>query len=124
MNTMEISKIELPVTNIEELDTSKLTKAVKCYINRQARTEHPSGHSDNGGRWYPDGHEACSCCDYIRTPSRGFPYSLMVHCRTITHISALFEVDESLLRKSINAYKKSLKKISVGIEKINQPMNS
>jgi len=61
------------------------------YESRQDRSEHPEGTFDDAGRWYPDDDERCECCDYIRSPSRAYPYSLMVHCRTKKHIRHLIQ---------------------------------
>lgn len=61
------------------------------YERRQARIEHPSGRTDNGGRWYPSDDEHCDCCNMVRQPSRAYPWSLMVHCRTKKHIKNLVE---------------------------------
>lgn len=58
------------------------------YKARQSRSEHPSGTFDKAGRWYPDSQEKCSCCN-VRQPSRAYPYSLLLHCRTKKHITNL-----------------------------------
>lgn len=55
------------------------------YEKRQSRREHPSGSFDRAGRWYASDEERASCCN-VRGPSRAFPYSQMVHCRTLKHI--------------------------------------
>ena len=75
-----------------------ITEAVICYLQRQARYDHPDGHGDNGGRWYPSDSERQACCNSIREPSRSFPWSLMTHCRTLKHICNLFKVDEKEVR--------------------------
>jgi hypothetical protein len=46
----------------------------------------PTGRNDSGGRWYPSDKEICSCCKSIRQPSREYPWSLWMHCRTLKHI--------------------------------------
>lgn len=68
--------------------------AAQIYVNRQNRAIHPLGHTDSGGRWYPDRSERCECCNMIREPSRRWPYSLMIHCRTARHIARLYDVTE------------------------------
>lgn len=59
------------------------------YGLRQSRAEHPDGKFDKAGRWYPSDEESQDCCDTVRSPSRGWPYSLMLHCRTRKHITQL-----------------------------------
>lgn len=59
------------------------------YESRKTRNSHPDGTFDNGGRWYPSESEHCPCCESIRGPSRNWPYSLMVHCRSKKHIKNL-----------------------------------
>ena len=63
--------------------------AEEIYATRKSRREHPDGTFDKAGRWYPSEAETCECCKHIRPPSRGWPYSLMVHCRTMKHIRNL-----------------------------------
>lgn len=71
-----------------------LLNATAEFIARQERTAHPEGKFDNGGRWYPNEEtEKCECCNYIRRPSRAFPFSMMVHCRTAEHIANLYNVN-------------------------------
>jgi hypothetical protein len=52
---------------------------------------YPDGKKDNGGRWYPDDSETCSCCSGIRSPSRSFPWSYWRHCRSLKHIKTLLQ---------------------------------
>lgn len=61
----------------------------KIYYRRKERIDHPDGHFDGGGRWYPSEEERCECCDSIRGPSRRWPWSYMQHCRTKKHIKNL-----------------------------------
>lgn len=84
---------------------TKLEKAKQIYIERKSRAKHPDGEFDSGGRWYPTAAEKCSCCDTIRKPSRSWPYSLMLHCRTASHIANLCNVSEKELRKAIRKEK-------------------
>ena len=81
--------------------TKRMEQAVQCYLNRQDRTEHPSGEFGNGNKWYPDESEKCECCDCIRSPSWRYPYSLMKHCRSIGHVANLYGVDVKELRKRV-----------------------
>ncbi len=87
---------------VAQYDAS-LEKAAQEYINRKNRDSHPSGVFDKARRWEPDADEWCECCDYIRSPSRTYPFSLMVHCRTIQHIAHLFGVDKNDLRNKVRS---------------------
>lgn len=80
----------------------KLQAAVKLYEDRQSRHAHPAGTFDKAGRWYPAAEETCSCCDAVREPSRAYPYSYMVHCRTSKHIEQLFNLPAGSIRAEIN----------------------
>jgi hypothetical protein len=83
----------------EESDIKKLLERMTekevveyLYEQRQSRELHPCGDFDNQGRWYPDEEEEeCDCCESVRTPSRKWPYSKMVHCRSKKHIKNLVE---------------------------------
>jgi hypothetical protein len=75
-----------------------LQSALEMYRARQDRSQHPQGAFDKQGRWYPDANETRPCCANIRSPSRAFPYSLMVHCRSLEHIARLRSVNASELR--------------------------
>ncbi len=77
----------------------KLQNAVTEFENRQSRRVHPDGTFDKAGRWYPSDSESCGCCDEVRGPSRSYPYSYMVHCRTAKHIANLYGVDEKQIKK-------------------------
>ena len=77
-----------------------LDDAVKMYWDRRDRREHPEGKFDNAMRWYPSNEEHQTCCQTIRTPSRAFPYSLMLHCRTVQHVANLCGVETRELRKA------------------------
>ncbi len=76
-------------------------KAAKEYIKRKDRMAHPDGKFDSGGRWYASESEKQTCCQGLRTPSRAYPYSQMVHCRSLAHVAHLFNVDSKDLRRAI-----------------------
>jgi len=69
--------------------TKKLRAVALEALQRKHRIRHPSGKFDNAKRWYPDEMERCDCCEGIRSPSRSYPYSLMVHCRSTSHMSSV-----------------------------------
>jgi len=68
-----------------------MKKINEIYQSRKNRESHPDGIFDNGDRWYPSTKERQNCCDFIRAPSRNYPYSLMSYCRTKKHIKNLVE---------------------------------
>ncbi len=70
-----------------------INEAAAEFTRRKNRTEHPAGSFDRAGRWFPADGERCDCCASLRTPSRAFPYSLMLHCRTAAHIAAKYGLD-------------------------------
>jgi len=82
----------------------KLDEALIEYLQRQDRVSHPQGEFDNGGRWYPSDEERQECCYSIRSPSRNWPYSLLLHCRTLRHVARLYGVDEEELRRLARVY--------------------
>ena len=84
---------------------SKLDKAAREYLARQARESHPKGEFDNAQRFYPSQQEHQDCCDDIRPPSRTYPFSLIKHCRSIEHVANLFEVDVTELRHRVRELK-------------------
>lgn len=67
------------------------------YKKRQSRKRQPQGYFDNAGRWYPDKDERQECCRLIRAPSKQYPYSLMLHCRTARHVARLYDVSKGEL---------------------------
>jgi hypothetical protein len=77
--------------------TPELEAALATLTARKNREAHPDGSFDKQGRWYPSDSEKQACCSSIRTPSRSFPYSYMVHCRTTQHVAALHGVSASEL---------------------------
>lgn len=67
-----------------------LVRAAAQYLLRRDRIEHPEGAADNGGRWYPaDETETELVAGRIRAPSRRWPWSYMLACRTLRHCCAL-----------------------------------
>lgn len=66
-------------------------RARQLYEARQARCEHPAGSYDRQGRWYPNEGEEQECGKAIRSPSRAWPHSLMMHCRSLKHCRNLVE---------------------------------
>lgn len=62
------------------------------YIARRDRAVNPEGHFDGAGRWYPsDAEDADGDGSRTRSPSRAWPYSYMLRCRTRQHVRCLVE---------------------------------
>ena len=80
--------------------TSKLRRAADEAIALQSRRQNPVGSFDDAGRWYPA--SECECCSDIRRPSRQWPYTLLVHCRTTRHVAAAAGYDASTLKWAIS----------------------
>jgi len=78
----------------------KVIAAAQEYLRRQRREVNPAGKFDGGGRWYPAPDEVRDCCARIRPPSRRFPYSVLVHCRTAEHVANLFGVSAADVRRA------------------------
>ena len=92
---------------IVQLDpSSPLARAVAMFVGRQDRVLHPDGRFDSGGRWFPRDNEHRECCDVIRSPSRSYPWSYMVHCRTAVHVATLHGVDVRDIRRVVRLQKK------------------
>ena len=86
--------------------TAKLKNAALETLRRRDRLSHPEGRVGNGGRWYPSDNERCDCCDAIRSPSRTWPWSLMQHCRTASHVANKTGYDIRTLRWAIRRLQK------------------
>ena len=89
------------MSTLESTSTSTLETAAREYIARRDRHAHPVGEFDSAKRFTLDSSEHCACCAGIREPSRAFPFSEMVHARTLKHVANLFNVDESELRRAV-----------------------
>lgn len=59
----------------------------QIYTELQSRAIHPSGKFDNAGRWYAENSDLIS----VRSPSRTWPYSQMVACRTKKYVKRVAE---------------------------------
>jgi len=74
-------------------DREKKSLIRSIYEARRDRMIHPeSGCWDKAGRWYPsDREDAGDVRGRIRSPSRAWPYSYMLACRTRKHCAVLVE---------------------------------
>jgi hypothetical protein len=60
------------------------------YGLRNSRREHPEGSFDKAQRFYPSAREdADGDGTNVRSPSRAWPYSYMLRCRTRQHCAVL-----------------------------------
>lgn len=75
-------------------------EALETWHRRQIRESHPDGHFDNARRFYPSTDERRSCCDGIREPSRAWPNSFNVHCRSLEHAAELHDVEPEDVRRA------------------------
>ena len=62
-----------------------LYTAAKDYLQLKRRETHPDGKFDNAKRFQV----SCKyhCCVGIRSPSRAYPFSQLVHARTARHVA-------------------------------------
>lgn len=97
------------------IEQSTVEPAAQEYLDRQDRRSHPAGRKDSGGRWYPSAEERRACCDGVRSPSRAWPWSLMVHCRTAAHVARLYGVEERELRRAVAAERKPRRACADGV---------
>lgn len=72
-------------------DALAAAQALTIFNRRQARMDHPEGSTDNGGRWYPEGRDDIGMA--VRSPSRSYPWSYMLHCRSLDHCECLTGAD-------------------------------
>lgn len=75
--------------------------AVKlAYAARRQRRVNPEGGFDRKGRWYPsDREDADGDGSSTRSPSRAWPYSYLLRCRTRQHVRVL--VGRALARHDV-----------------------
>lgn len=64
--------------------------ALAIYLPRRDRQVNPDGEFDSAGRWYPSEAEECGdIARHVRGPSRAWPYSYLLACRTKKHAANL-----------------------------------
>lgn len=79
-------------TQEQEEYEERAKQAGKEYVALRDRLQNPEGTFDGAKRWYPDETEKQACCRAVRSPSRHWPYSLLVHCRTAEHVANKYDV--------------------------------
>lgn len=85
------------------------TRVMDCareYISRRERHSHPAGGFDSAGRFsLKERHE---CCEGIRSPSRAYPFSEMLHGRSLIHVAHELGLEQhsSVVRRVANCLTK------------------
>ena len=72
------------------------------YRALQDRVIHPEGDFDKQGRWYPTSEEDQGVTAVIRSPSKAYPYSYLVACRSKKHVKAIAENAPELFQQKLN----------------------
>lgn len=80
--------------------------AAEHYIKLRDRDMHPAGNVDSAGRFFLD--RRYECCRGIRSPSRNYPFSEMVHARTVLHVACELKLSD---------YIKAIRKVSGVLDK-------
>lgn len=99
----------------------KIKAAIKLYNERQSRDVDPDGTFDRAGRWYPSDTERCSCCRYISSPTRSYPYSYMTHCRSSEHVANVCDLNNDDKHVFLTAIKQQAAKKASATKKANTP---
>jgi hypothetical protein len=97
MKTMEAEavaeQIEISATKVRSYlaaDTTAKQATAALYSLRKNRQTNPEGEFDSAKRWYPSAREdADGDGSRTRSPSRAWPYSYMLRCRTRQHCAVL-----------------------------------
>ena len=81
--------------------TAALRTAAQRYIDLKARRVHPDGSFDKHNRFYLADEESHECCSKIKPPSRNFPFSYMLHARTMVHVATAFHIELPRLKWAV-----------------------
>jgi hypothetical protein len=73
-----------------------MLELVKQFYDLKHRKTHPAGKFDKAKRFTLAEH--FDCCKSIRRPSRRFPFSEMVHGRTLVHFAHKHNLDEQAVK--------------------------
>ena len=96
---------QLTVTDSTSLPAE--VRAAILFIERKERIAHPKGSTDNAGRWYPSCRDkAVFPSNEYRSPSRAYPWSYMLACRTAAQCARIYDADLTDTRRIANAIKK------------------
>lgn len=81
----------------KQISNEQVQAVYEAMRNRQI---HPDGKFDNAGRWYPSEAECIGLAN-IRSPSRNWPYSYLVACRTRKHVKLIAENSPELFMRHL-----------------------
>jgi hypothetical protein len=98
-----------PSKKKEPIMQYSIRQAAQRFYDLKTRAIHPKGSFDKAGRFYLD--TTYSCCA-VRSPSRSYPYSQMVHGRTAEHVAHETGINASLIR----SYARIIEREERGIE--------
>ncbi len=84
----------------------RILDCAREYLSRQDRLSHPAGTFDSAKRFTLT--EKYPRCDYIRFPSRKFPFPEMTHGRSLQHVAHEFGLEQhlKLIRQTTNRLRK------------------
>ncbi len=86
------------VSRIRDLSSieafASTVQAAQTYLRRRQRFEHPAGDFDKAGRF----RLREPTVGHVRSPSRAWPYSEMLHGRTLMHCAHVHGADELNVR--------------------------
>lgn len=91
--------------------TELVFKAVATALGLKNRRINPDGTFDKAGRFYLQ--TSCPHCAGIRSPSRAFPYSSMVHGRTLKHVYHEFPLAPKLTESEFIKLAKAAEKFAI-----------
>jgi len=93
------------LTAADRKQAKQIAAATIEFIDLQSRTTNPEGSFDNKKRFSPS--QRFDCCRTIRTPSAAFPFSLLVHARTATHVASAHGIDPAQIKSLKRAMEKA-----------------
>ncbi len=91
--------------------TELVFKAVATALGLKHRKVNPDGTFDKAGRFYLQ--TLCPHCADIRSPSRAYPYSAMVHGRTLKHVYHEFPLASKLTEAEFIKLAKAAEKCAI-----------
>ena len=91
-----LKKKTIRLTAADRKQAAKIAAATIEFIDLQSRTTNPEGSFDNKKRFSPS--QRFDCCRTIRMPSAAFPFSLLVHARTATHVASAYGIDPAQIK--------------------------
>lgn len=84
---------------VSEID--RAAQAAYRYQGLLSRVVSPLGTYDRQSRWTPCEAWDCSGVHHVRSPSKRWPYSLLVHCCTLKHVAWVYSVPTRLVRVAL-----------------------